>query len=104
MILYSSMEMQIDTEGLITKATQNVQDMVTIALEHDSSHRALVVYDTENEMFFLKHFSLISMLFLKRKSLQNLTNFLRGTSLYLFNQPTSGLMNFVFVFSSFSEN
>ncbi len=36
--------------ALIGKATQNVRDMVMIALEHTSAHKALVVYDTENEL------------------------------------------------------
>lgn len=31
-------------------AIQNIRDIVTIALEHTTSHNALVVYDTENEL------------------------------------------------------
>jgi aminopeptidase len=39
---------EIDSH-LVAKATQNVRDTVTIALEHNpSTHRALVIYDTEN--------------------------------------------------------
>lgn len=37
-------------EVLTEKATQNVRDMVTIALEHTTDHQALVIYDTENEL------------------------------------------------------
>ena len=37
-------------EALIGKATQNVRDVVTIALLHTTSHKALVIYDTENEL------------------------------------------------------
>ncbi len=44
------METQIDTVGLIKTATKNVSDIITIALEHTATHRALVVYDTENEL------------------------------------------------------
>ncbi len=46
------METAISTEAevLIEKATKNVRDVVTIALEHDASHKALVVYDTEDEL------------------------------------------------------
>lgn len=43
----------MDTEtrtNLIDIAIRNVRDMVTIALEHSDSNRALVVYDTENEL------------------------------------------------------
>ncbi len=37
-------------EALTLKATTNVRDMVSIALEHTPAHKALVVYDTENEL------------------------------------------------------
>ncbi len=37
-------------EALTQKATTNVRDMVTIARQHTSEHKALVVYDTENEV------------------------------------------------------
>lgn len=38
------------TKQLIEKAIENVRDIVTIALEHTSLNRALVVYDDENEL------------------------------------------------------
>lgn len=37
-------------EELLKRATKNVGDIVQIAIAHDSSHRALVVYDTESEL------------------------------------------------------
>ncbi|QQR65232.1 hypothetical protein IPH92_01465 [Candidatus Kaiserbacteria bacterium] len=37
-------------EVLTEKATKNVRDMVTVALLHTHPHKALVVYDTENEL------------------------------------------------------
>ncbi len=37
-------------ETLVAKATQNVHDIVHIAIEHTPSHKALVVFDTENEL------------------------------------------------------
>jgi len=40
----------IDTAYLTLKATQNVRDIVTIALEHEPPEKAVVVYDTENEL------------------------------------------------------
>jgi len=43
--------MNIDRDRLVTLATQNVTDTLTFALEHDPiNHRALVVYDTDNEL------------------------------------------------------
>ncbi len=46
------METVTPTEAniLIAEATQNVRDIVTIAIQHDDSHKALVVYDTEDEL------------------------------------------------------
>jgi aminopeptidase len=38
------------TQYLIEKATKNVSDILCYAIEHDSSHKALVIYDTENEL------------------------------------------------------
>jgi leucyl aminopeptidase (aminopeptidase T) len=38
------------TEHLVRVATKNVQDIVTVAIEHKAPHRALVVFDTENEL------------------------------------------------------
>ena len=35
---------------LVTLATKNIGDMVVLALLHDDSHKALVIYDTENEL------------------------------------------------------
>lgn len=35
---------------LVALATQNIGNMVTLALMHDDSHKALVIYDTENEL------------------------------------------------------
>jgi aminopeptidase len=37
-------------EELLAKATRNIRDIVTIALEHDDLHKALVVYDTKDEL------------------------------------------------------
>lgn len=37
-------------ENLVAIATKNVTDMVTIALQHDANQKALVIYDTENEL------------------------------------------------------
>lgn len=37
-------------EELIVVATQNVQDIVTIALEHKAPEKALVIYDTHNPL------------------------------------------------------
>jgi hypothetical protein len=42
--------MENQHENLIARATKNVGDMVTIALQHDETHQALVIYDTENEL------------------------------------------------------
>ncbi len=42
--------METQTEKLIAKATQNITDIVTIAIEHRAPHKALIVYDTENEL------------------------------------------------------
>ena len=36
------------TELLTEKAIKNIRDTVVNALEHEPSHKALVVYDTEN--------------------------------------------------------
>lgn len=44
------MELQQDTSRLTQKATQHIFDVVHIALEHDDTHSALVVYDTNNEL------------------------------------------------------
>ena len=38
------------TELLTEKAIKNIRDTVVNALEHEPSHKALVVYDTENEL------------------------------------------------------
>jgi aminopeptidase len=38
------------TQYLIEQATKNVSDILRYAIEHDSSHTALVIYDTENEL------------------------------------------------------
>ena len=35
---------------LLLKAIQNVEDIVFTAIDHDAEHKALVVYDTENEL------------------------------------------------------
>jgi aminopeptidase len=35
---------------LLQTATKNIGDILTIAIEHDASKRALVIYDTENEL------------------------------------------------------
>ncbi len=37
-------------DTLVAKATQNVHDIVHIAIEHKTPHKALVVFDTENEL------------------------------------------------------
>ncbi len=37
-------------EDLILKATKNVGDILSIAIEHAPPHKALVIYDTENEL------------------------------------------------------
>ena len=50
MILYFIMEMQIDRDTLLVKAITNINDIVTIAIQHAVPHRALVVYDTEDEL------------------------------------------------------
>ncbi|MFZ2252925.1 MAG: hypothetical protein WAW13_01975 [Minisyncoccia bacterium] len=42
--------MENQHEKLVALATKNIGDMVSIALEHDDSHKALVIYDTENEL------------------------------------------------------
>jgi len=42
--------MTTDRAIIQEKAIRNIRDMVTIALEHTTSHNALVVYDTENEL------------------------------------------------------
>jgi hypothetical protein len=35
-------------ESLVGKATKNICDILTIAIEHSADHKALVIYDTEN--------------------------------------------------------
>ena len=42
--------MNYQYSDLVTRATKNVGDIVTIALQYDETHRALVIYDTENEL------------------------------------------------------
>ncbi len=37
-------------EALTLRATTHVRDMVTLALEHTANEKALVIYDTENEL------------------------------------------------------
>jgi aminopeptidase len=39
---------QIEIERLTLKATQNVRDILSIAIEHKSTEKALIIYDTEN--------------------------------------------------------
>jgi aminopeptidase len=40
----------VDIPRLVTKATKNVGDIVALAIEHHSPEKAIVVYDTENEL------------------------------------------------------
>jgi aminopeptidase len=42
--------MEIDIPRLVTKATKNVGDIVSLALEHCPPEKAVIVYDTENEL------------------------------------------------------
>ena len=42
--------MENQYENLVALATKNVADIVNIALQHDDSQRALVIYDTENDL------------------------------------------------------
>ncbi len=44
------MNVNSNKKELVAQATKNIHDIVTIALEHSAPHRALVVYDTENEL------------------------------------------------------
>lgn len=44
------MDTTIDTEKLIATATKNISDIISLAIKHEPTHRALVVYDTENEL------------------------------------------------------
>lgn len=37
-------------QDLIVEATTNIRDMVTLALEHTSDKKVVVIYDTENEL------------------------------------------------------
>lgn len=39
---------QIEIERLTLKATQNVRDILSIAIEHKSPEKALIIYDTDN--------------------------------------------------------
>ncbi len=42
--------MEIDQKKLLEKAIVNLRDTVQVALEHTDDHRALVIYDTHNEL------------------------------------------------------
>jgi aminopeptidase len=46
---YCTDTMTPDTKVLIEKATTHIRDTLSIAIEHDASHRALIVYDTDQE-------------------------------------------------------
>ncbi len=50
LVLDDSMNTVIDTERLIARATKNVGDIVSLAVKYEPSARALVVYDTDNEL------------------------------------------------------
>lgn len=47
---YCTGAMDPDTSTLIRKATANVRDTLSLAIEHREPHQALVVYDTEHEL------------------------------------------------------
>jgi aminopeptidase len=40
----------LDKEQMVQDASRNIADILRVAIEHDASHRALVVYDTETEL------------------------------------------------------
>ena len=44
------MEVTPENKQLTDIATKNIGDIVSIALEHRAPHKALVIYDTENEL------------------------------------------------------
>lgn len=44
------MSVETDSKVLIQKAIKNICDTVTVALEHTETHKALVIYDTHNEL------------------------------------------------------
>lgn len=47
---YSNVTMKPESTTLIERATKNITDILTIAIEHKPPQKAVVIYDTDNEL------------------------------------------------------